>query len=478
MEIHKGLIINFVVAILVIIVSSVLFFSLKREAPGNVEQAPGHAFNPFVDSSESIKNCIKEAIGQDNFDAIVRNERPSTAEESKVTGNCAMKFGNITEKISEPEKRQPEQEENPASSPVASGEQKIESAVPVYQNKIEFDQDLVISSGVREFSDAHLIFKGNVIVSGTGKLVISNARMDFRQGHNFHYYLYGKDNARIEFDNVYASTNGKWMLFDYRGDSSVKINNFSSKDSNVPWHGTGENAVLDVTNSKVGVTTWSNVTLRASDSDLFLELGFVSAKGTFKLPLGHVDEFKIEVPNDEGDTLTVDVKNSTFRAWGTTLFRKSDITFVDTKITIGIDAGADWSIWPGPLDPYVKVADLKAKKYDDFELKYDTNMLRLINTEVTSWYPQAFRDATVEISNSDLADVSSNGQNARLIIRNSTAQIAVARESVTYEFYDSTIDGDVVAQDNGKIYLYNTKVGGVITQKDNGKVYVNGILFQ
>ena len=118
----------------------------------------------------------------------------------------------------------------------------------------------------------------------------------------------------------------------------------------------------------------------------------------------------------------------------------------------------------------MKVSDLRAKIYDDFTLNYDTNILRLINTEVTSWYPQAFREAVVEISNSDLADVSSNGQNAHLIIRNSTAAIAVARENVTYEFYDSVIEGDVVAQDNGKIYLYNTRIGGTITQKDNGKV--------
>lgn len=339
--------------------------------------------------------------------------------------------------------------------------------------EISHNGDLIISEGVHTIDNSKFVIKGNIVINGTGKLVVKDAELHFQQDYNTQYWVKAAGNSKVEMDSVKIFTNGKWMLFDYRGNANVKLNAVQSKDPNIPWHGTGDSAVVYVTDSTIGMTPWTNVTLTTKNSNLFLELGFSGANGTFKLPMGYEKNFDLEILGDEG-VLRLDTDNSTFRAWGTTLFRKSNITFVDTKMTIGIDAGADWSIWPGPLNPHVEVSGLKAMKYDDFILNYETNALRLVNTEVTSWYPQAFREATVEISDSDLADVSSNGQNAHLIIRRSKAQIATARENVTYEFYDSEIEGDVVAQDTATIHLYRTKVGGKILEIGEGKIFVDG----
>lgn len=38
---------------------------------------------------------------------------------------------------------------------------------------------------------------------------------------------------------------------------------------------------------------------------------------------------------------------------------------------------------------------------------------------------------------------------------------------------DSTVEGDVVAENNGRITLINTKVGGKKVTKDNGKIIEN-----
>ena len=60
-----------------------------------------------------------------------------------------------------------------------------------------------------------------------------------------------------------------------------------------------------------------------------------------------------------------------------------------------------------------------------------------------------------------------------MIIRNSSAYIAFAKEKVTYVFYDSVINGDVTATDDSKIYLVNTEVKGKITEKENGRVFID-----
>ncbi len=143
---------------------------------------------------------------------------------------------------------------------------------------------------------------------------------------------------------------------------------------------------------------------------------------------------------------------------------------MNTKITIGMNAGTS----PSGVPETIKLSGLKAKKYDEFEVDYDTNHLKLIDSEVESWYPQAFNGVTVEIDDSDLADLQWNGGNSSITVRNSSAFIAFSKENVTYRIIDSVIEGDVTATENSSIYLENTKVGGKINEYDKGRVFVDG----
>ena len=173
----------------------------------------------------------------------------------------------------------------------------------------------------------------------------------------------------------------------------------------------------------------NNVTVTVRNkSSMFFELVLADVNGSFRLPQGDVDEFKLEIQNNWQDLMKIDVWDSSFSNWGATLDKHADITFVDTKITIGINAGSDWRL-PAAT---VKASGLKAKSYEDYTLQFDTNLLRLLNTEVTSWYPQAWNGATIELSDSDLADLQNNGRDSKLIVRNSKVDIAIAWQNVGY----------------------------------------------
>ena len=80
----------------------------------------------------------------------------------------------------------------------------------------------------------------------------------------------------------------------------------------------------------------------------------------------------------------------------------------------------------------------------------------------------------MDITDADLADVQWNSNNSTVIVRDSTAYIAVAKENVTYRFIDSLIEGDVSARDTSTIYLENTNVRGKIYVYDKGRVFIDG----
>ncbi|HIH42904.1 TPA: hypothetical protein HA246_04635 [Candidatus Woesearchaeota archaeon] len=336
-----------------------------------------------------------------------------------------------------------------------------------------FTGDLIVTNREHIINNTKFVIKGNIFVNGTGKLIVKDSELVFNQDFNQQFRVYIQDNAMLDFENVKLTTDGKWFNFQYNNNPQIKFKNVHGEGCCSPWHGSSDNVKFDIKESTVGLTLSQNVKVDAVESSLFFELVMTNTSGTFNLPKGHVDDYSLKIPNNENNLMQIDVKNSEFTDWGTTLDKYTNITFVDSKMTIGINAGSDWERKESQ-NAYVKVSGLKTKTYPDFSLDFDTNKLRLINTFTRDWYPQAFNNATIEISDSDLADLQNYGGTSRAIVRNSNAMIAIARENVTYYFYDSIINQDVIAHDNANIYLYNTKVKGRILENGNGKVWVDG----
>lgn len=341
-----------------------------------------------------------------------------------------------------------------------------------YTNTQNIDVDWVIDDyQVRE--DTMLNIKGSIIIEGEGHLVLRNCYLNFQQDYNNQYKMQvgsweAEDIQRVDFTDVIIDTSGKWMYFEFLGNTEASYTGVKCSQLNLPWHLVAKNSKLTAKDTNIGVTFADNATMTAEDSDLFIEMVLRNCSGEYALPLGEVDELAYEF--DMGSSvMSFETTGCSFREWGVTLDHSTDIRFVDTKITIGLNAGSG----PEGVSEPIVVSGLKAKKYDYLELVFDSNIVELVNCDIVSWYPQAFNGAVIDISESYLADVQWNGADSTVIVRDSTAYMAYGRENVTYVFYDSEITGEVTATDNSKIYLINTQVQGKTTEKDNGMVFLD-----
>ncbi|MBI4173585.1 MAG: hypothetical protein HY519_02590, partial [Candidatus Aenigmarchaeota archaeon] len=295
---------------------------------------------------------------------------------------------------------------------------------------IYHDGDLIVT-GYKLINGSRFTLKGSLIVNGSGRLAVRDAELVFAQDYSQQHTLRVKDDAVLDMQDARLTTDGKWFNFNYQDRAQVRLVGVHGEDCCIPWHSSGDNVKVTIANSTVGLTLSQNASVTTDNSSLFFELVLSNVTGAYRLPKG-ASSLSMDIKN--GDNLMrIRATNSYFSHWGTTLDQYSDVTFSDSALTIGMNAGSDWT----RPDPVVKVRGLKAKAYQDFSLAFDTNRLRLINTTVTSWYPQGWNNASVEIADSDLADLQFNGGSAAITVRNSSMSIAIARQDVTYRIYDS-----------------------------------------
>lgn len=344
----------------------------------------------------------------------------------------------------------------------------IDTPSPAPLSEQYHNGDLIISSGTYYINHSKFILHGNLIVNGTGSLEIADSELHFDQEYNQQFSAHVSQRAVITMNNVKLLTSGKWFNFHYQDHVRVWYKNVYNDDCCIPWHGATGDVKFILEDSRIGLTVNENVQVKADNSSLFFELVLTNVSGTFQLPAGFTSHYVLLIPSN-GKTIILNTTNSTFTDWGTTLDKYTNVTFINSKMTIGLNAGSDWENNP---HAHVKIAGLKTKHYRDFQVIFDSNTLHLINTFVRDWYPQGWNNATIEIENSDLADVQWNGGTSTIIVRDSTVMIAIAREHVTYHFYDSTIMQDAIAHDKARIYLHHTNVQGEIKQFGQGKVIV------
>ncbi len=419
----------------------------------------------IVGCSNSEQNMPQKEISVQDSEI---QKHVSIEEQSIVSNISSEKY----DPIKEPANAEPA-ENMPKENKFLKTLSEIKNSLIYPREPIYYSGDLIIADKEYTINNSKFIIKGNIIINGTGKLIVRDSELVFSQDFNQQFRFYVQNNASLDFENVKLTTDGKWFNFQYNDAPTVSFKNVHGEDCCLPWHGSSNTAKFNIEKSTIGLTLSEDVIVDAKDSSLFFELVLTNSTGTFTLPKGYVEDYTLKIPNNGNKLMQLNVKNSEFTDWGTTLDKYTDITFVDSKMTIGINAGSDWDN-KDSHDAVVKVSGLKTKTYDDLSLNFDTNRLHLINTFTRDWYPQAFNNATIEIEDSDLADLQNYGGTARAIVRDSNVMIAIARENVTYFFYDSVINQDVIAHDNANIYLYNTKVKGKIIENGNGKVWVDG----
>ncbi len=339
----------------------------------------------------------------------------------------------------------------------------LEGAVVVADTqytKLTQNGDLVLTTGTKEFKNTTLEMKGNIILQDKTKLVLDGVDLYFLQDYNLQYGVSVKGSATLILKNVRIFTNGKWMNFNYQDKAKVEFLNVTSDDPNVPWHGTSGDVTVVIKSSTIGMTLADSVTVQAENSNLFLEIVLRNIQATLTFPQGYQESYQQKI-NNGGETISINATKSTFRNWGVTLDRNTIVTFNDSNLTIGLNSYHT-----------ATAKNLKKGLHNSTKVDFDTNILTLKKTFISSWYPQAQDGATIYISNSDLADVNWNSADSTIIVNQSTASIAHARNGAKYEFYNSVIEGDVVAESGSTILLKNTKVGGQIKEITQGKVLV------
>src|SRR3989338_353264 len=122
--------------------------------------------------------------------------------------------------------------------------------------------DLIVSEGTKTIENTILSIKGNIVVNGTGKLIVKNSELIFDQEFSQQYRFYVQQNASLFFENVELDTKGKWFNFHYDGSPQVTFTNVHGNDCCIPWHGSRENTRFTIEDSTVGLTLSQNVKVK------------------------------------------------------------------------------------------------------------------------------------------------------------------------------------------------------------------------
>ena len=110
--------------------------------------------------------------------------------------------------------------------------------------------------------------------------------------------------------------------------------------------------------------------------------------------------------------------------------------------------------------------------YADSTWEIAGSRLRLIDTQVFEWSVNVYKANSATVRDSYLADLAFSGQQGRLVVERSRVYYVRAWEEVEITLVDSVIEGDVVAEDNGRVVLRDTAVRGGLFERDDGRIEV------
>jgi hypothetical protein len=187
-------------------------------------------------------------------------------------------------------------------------------------------------------------------------------------------------------------------------------------------------------------------------------------------PAGLTPDWRFPPSEDSGVAYSIQVEETTFPRWSLALGPDAEATIRDTDaLNLLLSVGWTWS------GADVELRDIKGGYVNDQTWEADGAVLRLVSTQVNKWYPNAGGNGRLTLLDSTVNEIEPWGE-ARVIIRNSRLSVIHATNKAEVWVYDSFIDYDVVAFDQGVIRLFNTEVSGQITATDDGEVYVDGEL--
>lgn len=435
---------SFILAAIVLLAISIGFF-IHNQNSKNPSQSMNRpplpaGTDPFTQSPKQVQECISKIIGTQALSDLQSKKRPANIQEQEASKACLTEYYRPNN---------------------------FQSFSKSYSKEITNDQSIILTGNqILEISDTHYIQKNDITLKDNAKLIIKNSFFEHLGDSSFKYWLNAQDKSQVVVqDSKIKST--PWLNWNFYNSSSLTLNNVDQSESGI-WYYFPDDSKVNAKNSNFKGTLANNAQADIDGSnDTFIELVFLpGSKVDEKLPKTITNQYIFPNNNDKIEgKMRLSLKNSKAPNWGITVTEDDKITIRDTEnLTVTFSFGYKF------INEVIELSDLKAKKYTDSSWNFKDTALRLINVKTNKWSPIAGEENTLIIKNSQLADNAFSNNKAKIIIENSTAQFLRAKDYVQMTVRDSEIEGDVVAEDNGKINLINTKVGGKKVEKGQGKI--------
>ena len=342
---------------------------------------------------------------------------------------------------------------------------------PEVADTIVQDGDLVLRGDeVFEISDARFVLRGNLVLRDQATFRATNVLWDVPQEFNKQFGIRVQDDATFELENVFIDSGGPWLRIDFLGNSSVRLSNVWSPDPNIPWYTVEGGPRVLIEDSVVGITPFRNATPQVAikRSNTWIEI-LVPGDGELdvSLPSGLVQAWSLPPASVTGIPYTIEAEDTTFRLWSIGLSPGSRVTVRDTeRINLLFSVGSTWS------GAEVELRGLRPGFVEDRTWEADGAVLRVINTGINEWYPNAGGNGKLTLVDSQVNEMEPWGE-AEVTLRNSQVSVIHANDKSEVWVYDSSVEYDVVAFDQATIHLFNTEVGGTVTEAGSGRVFVD-----
>ncbi len=356
--------------------------------------------------------------------------------------------------------------------------QVTEGRYRIYAERIDLDEPITLAGDdVLTFEDAYVVHRGDIRLRDNAQLVLRDSMLLHDKDHAFQYELVAEGNARVvvERSGIGSVCNGafNWAFFDQ---SSLHAEGMDPTFAQCnTWNFLSGSSQVQVTGWDTFSATICDGSTVAVHRSNTLELEFCLSQYVTidtTLPATIEGEWVFDAEDDPGARYSLTVTDSEVDGWGINVVPGTDLTIRDGgAVTIGIIVGLPWD------NLTVEVEGLRIGHYDDHTWQIGDSRLRLVNTEVYGWEPNVFHNNTLVIRDSDYTQSVINSGTAHYEIEGSRLQHLAAIERVTMTVRNSTITGDVVANEDSHIVLIDSQVKadaqgnlGNIYAKDNARI--------
>lgn len=461
-----------IVFLIVIVVAAGFYFAVNKNQsvqPQPVQQSGDKpVLNPFTDSSAEVIKCIKDTIGEKNYEEITKNQpRRPTQEEIKATDKCTRKFsqGNA---LTPP----PDQKDNPFYNTAEDPNFYEANPEPekTYSKKVINDKPLILSGNqVMEITDTYYVQKNNINLSGNAKLIIKNSYFKQLLEYFSQYKLDLYDNAELIIeDSDVRGTNWFFVAWDFFDNSKISYKNVTT---NIPfeiWTSAHDNSQVTADNSAFGVTVGQNAKVTITNSPRAgVELIIKGAQTQATLKPGQLTSYTFPEKPTSGIDFQITLKDSYVASWGVSLQEGAKVTLVNSKLgNVGMAFGPEKEI--------VELTDYTNKVYSEKKMVYKDIELVLKNSSAKTWTMTPFGDVTLKL-NKVIAEsftmYPNFAKNAEFIGEDMDVAFISTTDNTKVTLTNSRVWGDIVAKDNSVVTLINTEAkGGKKATEGNGKI--------